>query len=390
VTAVREALEALGHPAGALPQPRLLAALFVRFQAQVPLRAAPAERGGEACLAAWLEDGEGCCGERRVEAFGLLAAAAGFDLERALSRDPAGAERPVLLADRRRVLLDAGFPLPAPLLLDPPAEGEATGYGTLSVRPVGPGRSEVRLETRGDERGLFLVEVPGDGRDRVDRWGGPAPAARGDRGAGGPGLREPALFRLLDDRLLRWQGGVLEVADAWSRLHVPFPAGDVDGLEALFGPPVPRDETPVPGSRTGFVPTLSVYHASPEEPGRLLRLLAEPATHAALLPEGWAVEAQAPRPDGFAWRLVEDGALLRHETLTRLADGVAVEAEGPLALFRTRTWRLEPRPAGTRLRVVGTLRDPVPPRGLPEGSRRRLVFELASELLALDRLAGER
>lgn len=390
MNAAGAALEALGHPVGALPEPRLLAALFVRFQAHVPLRAAPEGSGGEACLAAWLEDGEGCCGESRVEAFAHLATAAGFDVERALARDGAGDQRPVLLADRRRLLLDAGFPLPAPLLLDPPAEGEATGYGALSVRPDGAGRHEVRLETRGDERGLFVVEVPGEGRHGESRSSGPVPAAR----AGGEPARraglEPALFRLLDDRLLRWQGGALEVSDAWSRLRVPFPAGDGDGLEALFGPPVPRDETPAPGSRTGLVPTLTVYHASPEAPGRLLRLLAEPATHAALLPEGWVVEAETARPDGFAWSLVEDGALLRHETLTRLADGVAVEAEGPLALFRTRTWRLEPRPSGTRLRVVGTLRDPVPPRGLAEGTRRRLVFELASELLALDRIAGER
>ncbi|MBK9968533.1 MAG: hypothetical protein IPP07_28180 [Holophagales bacterium] len=96
----------------------------------------------------------------------------------------------------------------------------------------------------------------------------------------------------------------------------------------------------------------------------------------------------AVRGDGFARTLVEEGAHLREERITLLPDGIAVEAEGPLALFRTRNWRLEPRPGGTRLRILATLRDPVPPRGLPEGARRRLVFELASELLALDAQAA--
>ena len=95
------------------------------------------------------------------------------------------------------------------------------------------------------------------------------------------------------------------------------------------------------------------------------------------------------REDGFDRTLVEDGTLLRTERVTLLPEGMTVEAEGPLALFRTRRWRLEPRPTGTRLRVQATLRDPVPPRGLSEGTRRRLVFELASELLALDGRATE-
>jgi hypothetical protein len=390
VNAAGEALEALGHPVGALPEPRLLAALFVRFQAQVPLRAATEERGGEASLAAWLEDGAGCSGESRVEAFGRLAAAAGFDVERALARDGAGTERTVLLADRRRVLLDVSFPLPAPLFVDPPAEGEATGYGMLSVRPGGPGRYEVRLETRGEERSLFRVET-GSVDPGTSRPGSGAPlAAASDPGVGAPAFRGPGLFRLLDDRLLRWQDGVLEVSDAWSRLRVPFSAEDVDGLEALFGPPAPELDPAEPAELPGFAPTIAVYLASAEDPARLGRLLAEPGTHAALLPEGWVVEGPVYREDRFERTLLEDGTLLRRERITVLPDGAVVEAEGPLALFRTRTWRLEPRPAGTRLRIVATLRDPVPPRGLPEGTRRRLVFELASELLALDRLAGER
>lgn len=388
--AVREALEALGHPAGALPEPRLLAALFVRFQAQVPLRAGPEAGGGESCLAAWLEDGAGCCGEDRVEAFGLLAAAAGFALDRAVARDPARGTRSVLLADRRGLLLDAGFPLAVPLRLHPPAEGEATGYGTLSSRPCGQGAVEVLLETRGEERTLFRVEAGGvDPGTRVPGTAGPLVSAR-NPGVGAPSFGGPGLFRLLEDRLLRWRDGVLEVSDSWSRLRVPIPAGDAEGLEALFGPPVPGADPAKSAAPPGFVPTISVYHASPEEPERLRRLLAEPGTHAALLPDGWVVEALVLHEGGFERTLTEEGRPLRRERVTPLPDGLAVEAEGPLALFRTRTWRLEARPAGSRLRLLATLRDPVPPRGLPEATRRRLVFELASELLALDRLAGER
>jgi len=365
------ALEALGHPAGALPEPRLLADLFARFQAQVPLRATEPGRTPDDGLGAWLEEGAGLCGKARAAAFEALAAAAGFALARALARAPEGPERPVLLADRGRLLLDPGFPLPAPLSLDPPTGGEASGYGTLSVRPDALGAPGVLLETRGEERLLYRVEAGG--------WP--------EGGDGRPDRAETPLFRLLPDRLLRWSDGVLEVSDSWSRFRMPFPAADADGLEALFGPPLPN---PTADAAAHAEPTLAAYHASEAAPGRLLSLLSDPAAHAALLPEGWSVSGLAARDDGFDRTLLEEGTLLRRESVRVSPDGVTVEAEGPLAFFRTRTWRLEPRSAGTRLRLLATLRDPVPPRGLPEGTRRRLVFELASELLALDRLAAER
>lgn len=370
MSAAAEALEALGHPGGTLPEPRRLADLFARFQAQVPLRAV--EPGGtpEQHLEAWLEEGAGLCGAARTAAFGAIAAAAGFDLSPALARHSDGPDRLVHLADGGRLLLDSSFPLPFALSLDPPAEGEATGYGTLSVRCPPEGAWELRLETRGDERPLFRVRPGG------------APET-GDPRLGCAGTR---LFRLLDDRLLRWRDGILEVSDAWSRFRVPFPAADVDGLEALFGPALPTlpPASAVPAPEA----TLAAYHASAEEPARLLALLADPATHRALLPEGWTVDGATPFSDGFERTLLEAGTFLRRERLRVAPDGVRVEATGPLALFRTRTWRLEPRASGTRLRLLATLRDPVPPRGLPEGTRRRLVFELASELLALDRLAS--
>ena len=79
MSVVREALEALGHAVGAPPELRLLADLFVRFQAQVPLRASPGG-GGEEHLSAWLEGGAGLCGAGRTSAFEALATEAGFRL----------------------------------------------------------------------------------------------------------------------------------------------------------------------------------------------------------------------------------------------------------------------------------------------------------------------
>ncbi len=377
MSAVREALEALGHPGGALPEPRLLADLFVRFQAQVPLRRAPDGSGAGDALISWLEDGAGCCGETRVRAFESLAVAAGFAVEDAQARRPSGERHRVLLAHGRRVLLDPAFPLPSPLSLDPPAEAEATGYGRLSVRDPGGERFEVLLETRGDERVLFRVG-PGEA----------LPGGDGD-GEAAESLGPAELFRLHEDRLLRWRSGVLEITDAWSRLRIPLPATDPESGEAYFGAALPEPEPGEPARASDRSPTLAVYHASAAGLPNLKALLADPAAHAALLPEGWGVESLSVRADGFDRTLVDGGMPLRTERVTLLPGGILVEAEGPLALFRTRTWRLEPRPSGTRLRLLATLRDPVLPRGLPEGTRRRLVFELASELLALDRLAAE-
>lgn len=379
MSAVRDALEALGHTAGALPEPRLLADLFVRFQTQVPLRRAAEGAGAVDVLAAWLEDGAGCCGESRVRAFESLAVEAGFSVEPALALGASGQRRRLLLASGRRLLLDPAFPLPAAVSLDPPAEADSTGYGTLSVRSLGADRFAVLLSTRGDERELYRVE-PGE-----------APRETAARDAGAE-ARAGELFRLLDDRLLRWRDGVLEVSDAWSRFRLPLPAADADGLEALFGPPLPGPRefgVPEAGNERALAePTLAVYHGSTETAASLRGLLADPEVHAALLPDGWTVEDLALRGDGFTRTLVEEGAPLRTERFAIRPDGITVEAEGPLALFRTRTWTLEPRPSGTRLRILATLRDPVPPRGLPEGARRRLVFELASELLALDAQAA--
>lgn len=371
MTAVAETLDALGHPPGALAEPRLLGPLFARFQAQVPLRREPQGAGPQALLAAWLEEGAGCCGAARVETFAALATAAGYRLVEGEARHPDGEARRVLVSEDGRLLLDAAFPLPAPLALEPPAQGDATGYGTVSVRPGPGGSREVRLETRGDERLLF----------RVEPRTGTGPLTRGDGAAAG---ERRVLFRLLEDRLLRWRAGVLEVSDAWSRLRVGFPASDTEGLEALFGPPAPGPLPETPGEPLP-APTLAVYHAVAASPERLAPLLSDPGLHAALLPEGWTVEGLTRHEGGFERSLVGEGRLLRRERVTRVPDGVTVEAEGPLALFRERTWRLEPRPTGARLRLLAVFRDPVPPRGLPEGTRRRLVFELASELLALDR-----
>jgi hypothetical protein len=341
------------------------------------MRRAPARFGADEALAAWLEDGTGCCGEPRVRAFEALAVAAGFAVEVAPARRASGQRHRVLLAQDRRLLLDPAFPLPVPLSLDPPAQAESTGYGTLSVRAGDGDRFELLLETRGDERVLYQCE-PGEALSWSDGE---------EEGCGETGSEE--LFRLLDDRLLRWRSGILEVSDAWSRLRLPLPASDPESVEALFGPRHAELEQSEASKRPVPAPTLAVYHASAAGERRLRTLLAEPAVHAALLPEGWTVKGLAVRGNGFDRALVDGDAPLRTERITLVPDGIVVQAEGPLAFFPTRSWRLEPRPAGTRLRLLATLHDPVPPRGLPERTRRRLVFELASELLALDALAAE-
>ncbi len=368
MSAVREALEALGHPPGALPEARLLGDLFVRFQAQVALRSAP-DGSAEDHLSAWLESGTGLCGEARTAAFAALAAEAGFAIGPARARGAAGDVRTILLAEDGRLLLDVSFPLPAPVPLEPPARELATGYGALSVRrgSDGPG---LHLETRGEERLLYSVD-PGPGAASADTTKEPP--------------REPGLFRLLDDRLLRWKGGVLEVSDAWSRLRVPFPASDDDGLEALFGPiSPPEDER----WATADPPTLAVYLASEARPEAFRALLGDPESFARTLPEEWSATAVEMRADGYSWVVREAEETLRTERVRVVPDGLVIEAEGPLALFRSRTLRLQRRTDGTRLRLLGVLREPVPPRGLPDGTRRRLVFELANELLALDRVAA--
>ena len=266
-----------------------------------------------------------------------------------------------------------GFP--APGAAAPRPAGGSRGHRLRD--PLGPSRR--RRGDRGparDERGRTAAllrrarrAAPGRGvRPRGDRrWPLPPPrgpaAALERRGPRGLGLLEPAAPRV--PRLRRGRPrGVVRAAD-------PGPADGEARAPAAPGP------------------SLAVYHAVPAEASRLLGLLGDPAVHAALLPEGWAVEQLSRRADGFERTLVEEGKLLRSERVTLRPDGITVDAEGPLALFPTRTWRLEPRPFGTRLRLLATLREPLPPRGLPEGTRRRLVFELASELLAVDRHAAE-
>ena len=376
MSVLREALEALGHPGGGGPEPRRLADLFVRFQAQVPLRPACAGLRPEGHLEAWLEEGAGLCGEERTSAFAALAAEADLALAPAAARHDDGRSRSVLLADGGRLLLDPSFPLPAPLPLDPPAGAQETGYGTLSVGRDAGGLL-VRLEARGEERTLYRVEPD-------------AAAPVAPESEGGAGF--PPLFRLLDDRLLRWADGILEVTDAWSRLRVPFPAADAEGLEALFGPPIPPIP-PAPAATPATPlrePSLSTYLASGASPEELRAVLADPERLSRTLPDGWTPERGADVPGGYAWTLREGETLLRTERLRLVAGGAVLEADGPLALFRRRELRLERRTGGTRLRLLGALRDAVPPRGLPEPVRRRLVFELASELLALDRVATER
>jgi hypothetical protein len=302
--------------------------LFVRFQAQVPYQPAERPRSPEEFLRAFVEAETGSAGDERARAFFALARALSLPVEVRAARARTGWRRVALARpDGRLLLVDPGFPLPCLVPLDRPGEEIPTGHGTLRPSCEG-GRYRLAIEARG--RSVEAVRLDPGEEGALEPPG--APAAE-------PGPRER--LRLLDDRLLRWRDGRLEVTDGWSRLTHPLGGGEREILEALFRVPCgDLDATPPDGAEAA----LSVYDLSPlpkaslEE--RILRLAAGPA------------RAPGGRDEGTA--------------------------------LRTREWRLEEAEGGTRVRLSSRL-DGVPPRGPAESLRKTLVFLLASELLDLSK-----
>ena len=238
--------------------------LFLRFQRRVACETLTRPAGdpgafvAEAFFAEWVDDERGLVGEERTRAFEWLAAECGFEVTAATGecRRPwgpgASAHQAVIATiDGRRILADAGFPLPVLVPLDPPAREIPTGMGTLSAL-VGEDDARVTCDARGRETELVRLVVSANASslplEEISRTGAFA-------------------LRVLDDRVLFWRKGRMTILDSWSRLEYPLPASERAAIEKIFaleleGIPLPEEplqEAPEPA-------TLSVFHRSPVPP----------------------------------------------------------------------------------------------------------------------------
>jgi hypothetical protein len=355
--------------------PRSFEELFLRFQRRVAcetLTRAPRDAGlldAEAFFAEWVDEETGLVGEERARAFTWLAESCGFEtaiLEGSCRRPWEGeaSARDVLRLGEgpggfslkengsaavahagviatiagRRILADAGFPLPVLLPLDPPTAASAfpTGMGELSVSIDERGRITVTCDARGEVTEMLNVgpapspsPLPFKDISRASPENSPSPET--------PGV---FALRVLDDRVLFWRAGRMTILDAWSRLEYPLPSSSRAALEKLFALELQgvalRDEPHVEADEPA---TLSVFHLSPAA------------------------------PEVARGRLGRDAA--------------------PLRLVSGRQEFVEPVADGSRITIRATL-SAVPPEGPGEAVRKALVFHLVSEIFALARDGGER
>ena len=92
--------------------------------------------------------------------------------------------------EARRILADAGFPLPLLVPLELPSKEISSSFGTLSVGIEDEGRGPVLLcDARGEITELLRL--------------GTAAGARGST----PRAAAPFALRVLDDRVLHWSAG---------------------------------------------------------------------------------------------------------------------------------------------------------------------------------------
>jgi len=358
-------LEALGL-AARVPDGAFLEDLFLRFQRRVACETLtrPAGDAGRfdagQFAGAWPEDERGLVGEERARAFAWLAGELGFtcELEESLcsrpwaraERDPSRgsegsggfssngkgreAHRAVVAAlEGRRVLADAGFPMPVLIPLQLPSREIPSSFGTLSVAGArvesDGGGVRIRCDARGEVAELLrLLPTPRPDslpREEIRR---PSPDASPTPEAG-----VPFALRVLDDRVLHWAGGVMTILDAWSVLRYPLAGDEREALESLFalnleGIDLPR--TP----RADLAPFLTVFHTvalAPEDVRRALSLSAPPPGDLVAPPEA----------------------------------------------------SIQAVPGGSRIARTATFRSPVPPAGPGESVRKTLVFHLAMDLLGL-------
>ena len=341
--AVLEAFSLERQAAGA----RFFEDVYLRFQRRVAYETLTRPAGipgafdPEAFFANWVEEERGVVGEERARAFEWLAEKCGFEVAAAhgMCRRPWGegesAHRSVIATiDGRRILADAGFPLPVLVPLSPPAREIPTGMGTLFATVAGDGGVRITCEARGEETELLRLDLapnpsplPLEEISRTSHDASPQPEVRG-----------AFALRILDDRVLFWRAGRMTILDAWSRLEYSLPASERTAIEKIFaleleGIPLPEEplrEAPKPA-------TLSVFHLSPVAP----------------------LEARE--------RVGRDAL--------------------PLVLVSSREERVEAAPGGSLVTIRATLAE-VPPEGPGEAVRKTLVFHLVSELFELSRGDG--
>ncbi|MGA7990793.1 MAG: hypothetical protein WCC53_05120 [Thermoanaerobaculia bacterium] len=360
-------LEALGLEPR-LPDARFFEDLFLRFQRRVACETLtrpagdPSSFDPETFAAEWVEEERGLAGEERALAFAWLAGQLGLEVrigEGLCSRPwewaERGEERPdvakggfssqvngaeahrsvIATMSGRRILADAGFPLPVLLPLDPPAREIPTGFGTLTVeRRDGHEDVRVKHDARGEVSELLrLGPAPAAPALSLEENRRPAPDASPEPGAGGS--KSPFALRILDDRLLYWAGGVMTILDAWSRFSYPLAGTERAALESLFALDLGGIE--LPGVRAPeFPPALTVFHSVP--------LGAEEARR-----------------------------------------GLDLGAPPPSPLICARTAHVADAPGGSRISLTATLAERVPAAGPGESVRKTLVFGLAMKLLELGR-----
>ena len=345
--------------------------LFLRFQRRVACETLTRPAGNpeafvaERFFAELVEEERGLVGEERARAFAWLAQELGFDvaLERGACRrpweeDPAGRDEKrrregaggfsskvnaraahgavVASIEGRRILADAGFPMPVLLPLDPPAQEIPTGLGKLSVSRAG-GSDDLRVtcDGRGDVAELLRLDAAQDPAllpfEEISRT---PPAGMTPHDARGSG--STFALRLLDDRVLYWRAGRMTILDAWSRLDYPLPSSSRGALEKLLaleleGVALPEETLEAPPAPA----TLCVFHESPVSAEEARRRLARDAPSLSLV----------------------------------VGREVAVEEAG----------------AGSRITIAAALAPSLPPAGPTEAVRKTLVFHLMSELFELSR-----
>ena len=221
--AARAWLEALGLEVR-LPDARFLEDLFFTFQRRVAYEtltrpAGDAERfAPEAFAAEWPDEERGLTGEERALAFAWLAREIGFTGEvvdsicsrpwTSGSRDglrPGGGDggfsskvnggeayrSVVAILDGRRILADAGFPLPVLVPLDANPFEVPTGFGTVTVEKAEDGgRRRVTCDARGEVTDLLrLAPAPLPNPLSLEKIGRPSPDAPPTLEAGEAGAR---------------------------------------------------------------------------------------------------------------------------------------------------------------------------------------------------------